>query len=54
MNRPAGRLVWGTLFMLSIAGLAGAGGAIEKAPAPVRMKGFHIDMNIAQFTRART
>jgi hypothetical protein len=50
MNRPAGRLVWVTLFVLLTGGLAAGAGATAQATAPPRIKGFHIDMNISQFT----
>lgn len=50
MNRTAGRLVGVTLIVFLTAGIAAAGGADRQAAAPPRIKGFHIDMNIAQFT----
>ena len=39
-----------TIIALSVAGFAAAGVAIGKDPSAPRTKGFHIDMNISQFT----
>jgi hypothetical protein len=50
MKRPAGRSIWLTLFMLSAAGFAVAGADSGEPPSTPRMRGFHIDMNISQFT----
>ncbi|HEX2695000.1 MAG TPA: family 20 glycosylhydrolase, partial [Acidobacteriota bacterium] len=50
MNRSAGRFVWVSLFMLSAAGFAAGRGATGKDTSTPRMRGFHIDMNISQFT----
>ncbi len=50
MNRSAGRLVWVALFMFLTAGLAAGGRSTAKTAAPPHIRGFHIDMNISQFT----
>ncbi len=50
MKRSAVMSAWGTLFLLSAAGFAAGGGTPEGAALAPRIQGFHIDMNISQFT----
>lgn len=50
MNKPAGRLAWVILLTLLTGSFAAGAGATAQTATPPRIKGFHIDMNIAQFT----
>jgi hypothetical protein len=50
MNGLVLRFVGITLLMLSSAGFAAAGGGAADCGLTPRMRGFHIDMNISQFT----
>jgi hypothetical protein len=49
MIRTENRCAWLAILMLAAAGSAACGAKSATAAAPARMRGFHIDMNIAQF-----